>query len=70
MRLALLGATIGVVAALMLGRFLRGLLFGVDPNDPLTLAAVVATVLAAAALAVLVPAVRARETAPTQALRD
>lgn len=70
MRLAGTGAALGIVGALALSRLLRGMLYGVEPNDPVTLTGVTLVVLAAAAAAVLVPAVRASRLDPMHALRE
>lgn len=67
--LAGLGLTIGVALALFLTRFLRGMLFGIEPTDPLTYAALAGLVLLVAAGATLVPAVRAIRIDPVEALR-
>jgi predicted permease len=63
------GIVFGLGGALLLSRFLRALLYGVEPADPVTLGAV-AVVLAIVALAAcLVPAVRALRIDPMAALR-
>jgi predicted lysophospholipase L1 biosynthesis ABC-type transport system permease subunit len=65
--LAAIGA--GTVVALLLGRVMQRLLFGVEARDPVTFAAVAAILLAAAFLASAVPARRATRVDPTTALR-
>jgi putative ABC transport system permease protein len=67
--MALVGTAIGVAGAVALSRWIQGLLFGVTATDPLTLAAVVATLLAVAFVACYVPAWRATRVDPTMALR-
>jgi putative ABC transport system permease protein len=69
MTLALLGAGIGVAFALLLGRLIAGMLYGVGAHDPGTFAAVVAVLLGAALLACWVPAWRAARVDPLIALR-
>ncbi len=69
MRLTGVGALIGLVAALVLGRIMVALLYGVSPVDPTTLVATSAIFLAVAVLASLLPAARAASTAPVDALR-
>jgi predicted permease len=69
MGLAALGIIAGLVLAFMLTRFLSGFLFSVTPNDPLTLAAVVAALAGAALAASYVPALRATRTDPVEVLR-
>lgn len=67
--LALVGGGLGVVAALGLTRYLRTLLFGVEPTDPLMFAAAVAVLVLIALLACWFPARRAARTDPMTALR-
>ncbi|MEO7964001.1 MAG: ADOP family duplicated permease, partial [Gemmatimonadaceae bacterium] len=67
--LALGGVTIGVGGALVATRLLGTMLYGVSPNDPVTLTAVSATLLAVATAASYVPARRASRIDPTEALR-
>jgi predicted permease len=63
------GLALGLVGALGTTRFVRGLLFGVTPYDPITLGAV-AFVLAAVGLAACwLPAARAAHVDPAAALR-
>jgi putative ABC transport system permease protein len=57
--LAALGAVIGVAGAAALARFLSGLLFGVDPLDPVTIGAAALALVAAATLASYGPVRRA-----------
>jgi putative ABC transport system permease protein len=70
MLLALLGAAIGVGSSLALSRVLRGVLHGVQPHDPLTIAGVTLVVMLAAAAAVAMPALRASRVQPMHALRE
>ncbi|HKU62290.1 MAG TPA: ABC transporter permease [Gemmatimonadales bacterium] len=70
MVLAGLGIGCGLVGALVLGRLLVGLLYGVQPTDPRVLVAVAALLAAASVLACLVPAVRATRVNPVDALRS
>jgi putative ABC transport system permease protein len=63
------GSVLGVAAALALSRLLRGLLFGVAPNDPVTLCAAAGLLLAVALLATLIPARAATRVDPMVALR-
>jgi predicted permease len=65
-----LGAAIGVVAALAASRVLTSQLFGVSRTDPLTIGAVVATLISVALLASAVPARRAAAVDPTRALQS
>ena len=63
------GIAVGLAMSAVLVRVLSTQLFGVSAYDPLTFAAVVATLAAAAGIASLVPAGRAASVDPTQALR-
>ncbi len=67
--LAILGAAIGVAAALALTRYLQSFLFGVKPSDPATIIAVALGLIAVALLASYIPARRAMKTDPMVALR-
>ena len=64
-----LGLAAGIAAALVLGRAIQGLLFGIQPTDPVTIAAVGVVLLVAGALACLIPARRAVGTEAVTALR-
>jgi len=63
------GVAIGLVGAAAAAQLLRTLLFGVVPTDPLTFALVPAALLAVAAVACYLPALRAARLDPTVALR-
>ncbi|MBF5045668.1 ABC transporter permease [Aggregicoccus sp. 17bor-14] len=69
LRLALAGVALGLVLALALGRLLGGLLYGVQPADPLTLLAVPLLLTGVALLASWVPARRATRVDPASTLR-
>ena len=64
------GALVGAVAALLLGKALAGMLFGVAPRDPVTLALILVLLLVVAGLATLLPARRAAAANPMTALRS
>ncbi len=66
----LAGCLAGWALAAASTRLLAGLLYGVSPSDVPTLSAVILLVLVIAAVASLVPAVRAARTEPMQVLRD
>jgi len=68
--LAGLGIGGGLLASLPLSHLLASLLFGVQPNDPATLAAVAAVLALVAALACWLPARRATRVDPIAALRQ
>jgi predicted permease len=67
--LTVAGLAVGVVASLILTRFLRGMLFGIGTTDLLTFAIVAIVLCAAALLACYLPARRAAAIDPVQALR-
>jgi ABC-type antimicrobial peptide transport system permease subunit len=67
--LAMAGAGLGLLAAAGLTRWMQSMLFGVTALDPLTYAAVAATLIAAAAFASYIPARRSTAVDPVQALR-
>jgi ABC-type antimicrobial peptide transport system permease subunit len=69
MKLALIGAGLGSVGALVLTRAMEKLLFETKPTDPLTFAAVVAVLTAVAFVASWLPARNAARLDPMEALR-
>jgi ABC-type antimicrobial peptide transport system permease subunit len=68
-KIAGLGATVGLLTALLLGQGMAGLLFGVSPTDPFVLGGVVAALLLTCLLATYVPARRATRVDPMEAIR-
>ena len=69
MTLVIAGLVAGSIAAYALARFIESRLFGVQPNDPLTLAVVGALLVAMALVACIVPARRAARLHPMIAFR-
>lgn len=67
--LALIGMLGGLAAFLVVGRFLRGLLVGITPSDPVTIVVVTLAILVVATVASWVPARRASRIDPLEALR-
>jgi putative ABC transport system permease protein len=68
--LAAIGVAIGLAVALATGRLVRGLLYDVTANDPVTFVLVPLGLLLVAVLASLVPAWRAVRVSPLVALRS
>ena len=68
--LAGVGIVVGLAAAGALARVVRGLLYDVAPTDPVTFVLVPLALLAVAAIASLVPALRAVRVSPLVALRS
>jgi len=65
-----LGLVAGVIGALSLSRLMQGLLFGVQPHDPTTLAGVALVMAIVGLLACWIPAMRAARIDPVEALRS
>jgi putative ABC transport system permease protein len=70
MKLALVGVGLGGAIALLVGRWVKPLLFEVSPRDPVVFLGVGAVLLGVAALASLIPARRAGRVDPIEALRS
>jgi putative ABC transport system permease protein len=67
--LALAGAVVGLIGALIVSNLMSGLLYGVRPTDPLTFAGVAILLIGVALLACYIPARRALRIDPLVALR-
>ena len=70
LRVTLLGCVAGWGLAVAFARVLSGMLYGVSVTDAATLSAVVFLMLVVAAIASLVPAIRAARVEPMQVLRE
>ncbi len=70
MRPALFGIGLGLAGAFGLSRLMSGLLFGVEPGDPVTYATVALVLVATAMVSCLPPALRALRVDPVKALRE
>jgi predicted permease len=69
MSVAIMGTVVGLGGAFLLTEFMRALLFGVHPRDPLTFVAIASTLTAVALVASYVPARRAARIDPIISLR-
>ena len=69
-RVAVVGCFAGMALGVAMTRFLAGMLYGVSPLDPGTYAGVICLILAVAALASLIPALRAARVQPVEVLRE
>jgi predicted permease len=69
LRMALVGTVLGTLGAVAAARFMSGLLFGIEPTDPVTFAVVPVLTLLIAAAACLIPARRASRLDPVSTLR-
>ena len=69
MALTVFGVGVGLLGAVLLTRVMASLLFGVSATDPITFLLVPIVLIATAALAVCIPALRATRVDPTVALR-
>ncbi len=69
MRPVLIGLLGGLGGAMLIGRTLRSMLYGIAPIDPLSLGGVVAALVITATIACYVPARRAAQVSPMVALR-
>jgi predicted permease len=69
LQLAVAGAAVGLVGAVVVSHLITGLLYGVRPTDPLTFAAVAILLIGVALIACYIPARRAIRVDPLVALR-
>jgi ABC-type antimicrobial peptide transport system permease subunit len=70
LRLAAVGAALGLVVSLLLTGAMTGMLFQVSARDPLTFAGITGGILLVALVASYVPAARAMRVDPVRALRE
>jgi predicted permease len=70
MSIALVGIALGLIAAVMLGRLMQALLFGVRATDPLTFTTIALLLGTVALVASYLPARRATRVDPLEALRS
>jgi predicted permease len=70
LKLSLLGIATGIPAATGAARFVEGLLYGIEPKDPVTFVSVPMALVLVASVACLLPALRASRVNPVDALRE
>ena len=70
MMLAMIGLVLGLGIVFVLARFLKSMLYGISPSDPLTFTTITILLAGVALLACLIPAQRATRVDPMVALRD
>jgi ABC-type antimicrobial peptide transport system permease subunit len=69
LKFAVAGCAGGILGAIIVAPFLRGQLYAIQPNDPLSYAVALVLILAAAIVACSIPAYRATRISPMDALR-
>ncbi len=69
LRVTLPGVALGLLASIVVGRVIQGMVPGISPNDPVSLGSATLLLLAFAALAAFLPARKATRTDPLAALR-
>ena len=69
LKVTLIGMAAGLALAIAIARLAAPVLFGISPTDPVTFAAVTATVLLVSILSIAAPAFRAMRTDPARTLR-
>jgi hypothetical protein len=70
MRPVLIGLAAGALAALLAGRVIAGMLYGISAHDPIAVGGGIAVLLITTTIAVLLPARRAMRVDPAVTLRD
>ena len=70
MMLAMIGLVLGLGIVFVLARFLKSMLYGISPSDPVTFTTITILLAGVALLACLIPAQRATRVDPMVALRD
>jgi len=69
-RLTVVGVLLGLAGVVSSTRFLRSLLFEINPLDPATLASVICILLVVSAVACYIPTLRATNADPASILRE
>ena len=70
MRPAITGMLLGIASSLAVTRLLKGMLFGITPQDPITFACVLTVLLLTTIVACSIPAARAIRVSPVESLRE
>lgn len=70
LRVSMVGTSAGIAVAVLAGRALKGMLYGISSSDVVTMVIVTFIVILVAAVASFLPALRASRFDPVQALRD
>jgi len=70
MTLTVIGLACGLISSLYLTRFLRNMLFGIGPTDPLTLGTAAVVLIGVTFAATYIPARRATKVDPIVALKQ
>ena len=68
--IALIGVTAGLAISALMMRLLSGMLYGIQPSDPITFAGTAGSSLLVSIAASIIPAYRAARLDPMQALRN
>ena len=69
-KLAAIGLAVGLAIALVGGRFIESMLYGIRPRDPIAICGAVLLLAVAALVAALIPAWRASRADPALSLRQ
>ncbi len=69
-KLAVIGLACGLAVSLAAGRLIESMLYGIRPQDPVTVGTALLLISAAALLAALIPALRASRTDPALSLHE
>lgn len=68
-RITLIGVVVGLGVGYVLTRFLRTILFGLEPEDPIAMISAALLLMSVSLIAAFIPALRASRMDPMQTLR-